>query len=501
LSIRLSIPQKILAVFLVPFIFEVAFFWFLYRMNQSTASIAAAERRQSEIVEHLNGLAVLIGNSMGYAFYRDRWQRGEQSRTAADLQAEYDRLVRLTSDNPDLFPKILAIGPVVNQQIKNLKTIRSLPYGALTTSALDSIQFRDAIQSMAANTDSVTSALKEQQEVLNLNRQRHAATQELLRRIMFLGVLVNVAIALVMVTLFMFDFKRRFARLLGNAHNLTTEQPLAIVSGGDELTALNKVLVEAAGRLDHAKRRRQHIMQMIAHDLRSPLMASQISLDLLLRRLGETFSENASRQLNAIKRNTDRMLRLTEDLLVLEKLESGTLSFDPEVLNLKEVTGFCIDGIKEIAEQNGVHIDNECKTVSVNTDRKRFEQIMMNLLSNAIKFSPRKSVVTIKSLSRSDSVEVSVLDNGPGLEKRELENIFERYYQVKNTREFEGFGIGLAIVKALVEGQGGTVGVESVSGKGSRFWFTLPHAHPAMNKVTLVDIDAAAVAKESNQVS
>jgi two-component system CheB/CheR fusion protein len=124
-----------------------------------------------------------------------------------------------------------------------------------------------------------------------------------------------------------------------------------------------------------------------------------------------------------------------------------------------------------------MRIENECSNVIIHTDKKRFDQILLNFLSNAIKYAGNDTVVEVKSQTRSDSIQISVLDQGPGLSKKDQESVYDRYYQVTGT-ESKGFGIGLAIVKALVEGQGGKVGLESVPGKGSRFWFTLPWTAP-----------------------
>jgi signal transduction histidine kinase len=206
-------------------------------------------------------------------------------------------------------------------------------------------------------------------------------------------------------------------------------------------------------------------------------MSLQLAVDMLVNRLNETYSPKADRQLKSIKRNADKMIRLTDDLLFIEKLEGGTIHFEPEEVNLYEAVDECIDGIREAATSKNMRIENACSNLILRTDKKRFDQVLLNFLSNAVKYAGNDTVVEVKSQTRTDSVQISVLDQGPGLSKKDAESVFDRYYQVTGT-ESKGFGIGLAIVKALVEGQGGKVGVESVQGKGSRFWFTLPFKLP-----------------------
>jgi signal transduction histidine kinase len=295
--------------------------------------------------------------------------------------------------------------------------------------------------------------------------------------LIIIGVFVNFLMAIGFGAFFLADFTKRFKLVIDNADRLSEGSPLKDVSGSDELAFLNKVLTATSEELSLSKRRRKHMMEMIAHDLRSPLMSLQLAVDMLVNRLNETYSPKADRQLKSIKRNADKMIRLTDDLLFIEKLEGGTINFEPEEINLYETVDECIDGIRESATSKNMRIENACGNLILRTDKKRFDQILLNFLSNAVKYAGNDTVVEVKSQTRADSVQISVLDQGPGLSKKDQDSVFDRYYQVTGT-ESKGFGIGLAIVKALVEGQGGKVGLESVQGKGSRFWFTLPYTLP-----------------------
>ncbi len=465
---RLNFQQKILAVFLIPFIIEVAFFWILYELNSSTEKFVAAERKQRQIVQHLNTLTMLLGNSLSTVFYRDQWEDEEFAPdNLHEMNSEVGQLQQLTKDDPETAEQIRTIEPIIEEQIKMLVHLHALPRDSLNKNTFESLGFRKTMQAVSFGTQKLTKILKAENDLLEGKQKQQEAAQSNVKVLIISGVLLNFLMAIGFGTFFLADFTRRFKLLIGNADRLSQGSPLLEVSGTDELSFLNKVLNATSEELSLSQKRRKHMMEMIAHDLRSPLMSLQLAVDMLVNRLNETYSPKAERQLKSIKRNADKMIRLTDDLLFIEKLEGGTIAFHPEEIDLRESAEECIEGIKEAAANKNMRIENECASVLIITDKKRFDQILLNLISNAVKYAGNDTVVEVKSQTRADCIQISVLDQGPGLSKRDQESVFDRYYQVTGT-ESKGFGIGLAIVKALVEGQGGKIGVESVVGKGSR---------------------------------
>ncbi len=475
---RLNFQQKILVVFLVPFAIEVVFFCVLYQMNNSTEEFARAERKQIEIVQHMNTLTTLLGNSLSTVFYRDQWEDDDFAPdNLHELNNEVAQLQQMTLDDSETGPQIRQIEPIIEEQIKMLVHLHALPKESLNKNTFESIGFRKSMQAVSVGTQKLMKILHAQNEVLVAKQKQQQGAESNLKIFIIVGVFVNFLMAIGFGAFFLTDFTKRFKLVIDNADRLSEGSPLKEISGSDELAFLNKVLTGTSEQLSLSQRRRKHLMEMIAHDLRSPLMSLQLAVDMLVNRLNETYSPKADRQLKSIKRNADKMIRLTDDLLFIEKLEGGTIHFEPEEVNLYEAVDECIDGIREAATSKNMRIENACSNLILRTDKKRFDQVLLNFLSNAVKYAGNDTVVEVKSQTRTDSVQISVLDQGPGLSKKDAESVFDRYYQVTGT-ESKGFGIGLAIVKALVEGQGGKVGVESVQGKGSRFWFTLPFKLP-----------------------
>ncbi|MGI6678391.1 MAG: two-component system histidine kinase PnpS [Dehalobacterium sp.] len=214
-----------------------------------------------------------------------------------------------------------------------------------------------------------------------------------------------------------------------------------------------------------------------SHELRTPLTVIKgYSETLLSGALNDR--ENAEKFVTIIDHEADRLQRLVEDLLNLSHLEaqrqdSAEMSADPLTIIPavgEEMKPRFLE--KEIILE--IDLPRELPRVKANPDR--FKQILVNLLDNAIKYSPQGSRVQIKAQEEETSLKILVKDTGMGIPAKELPRIFERFYRVDKarSRQMGGFGLGLSIVRHMVENMGGTIGVESEENKGSIFWFKLP---------------------------
>jgi signal transduction histidine kinase len=160
-------------------------------------------------------------------------------------------------------------------------------------------------------------------------------------------------------------------------------------------------------------------------------------------------------------------------LLLLEKGETK-LKLNPEVVNLKDLCQSASDTVHPQARSKSIKIDNAVESCELIADRMRVEQVLINLLSNAVKFSERGGSVSIVSERSDEFVTISVNDAGKGIDADECPHLFEKFFQSRNAASGEGFGLGLAIAKMIVEEHDGKIGVRSEVGKGSTFWFSLP---------------------------
>jgi PAS domain S-box-containing protein len=225
-------------------------------------------------------------------------------------------------------------------------------------------------------------------------------------------------------------------------------------------------------------RLKKEFVSTVSHELRTPLTSMHGSLSLLAAGVLGELPEEALEAVSIAERNTVRLIGLINDILDLEKLESGKMEMNYRNVSLDEIFGRSIELIRGYADQNKISIRTEPVAVSVYGDGDRLVQVLINLLSNAVKFSPDGGVVEISAEESSKWVEVRIKDHGQGIHSDFKEAIFERFRQVESsdTRQKGGTGLGLAICKAIIEQHSGMIDVESEVGKGSTFWFRVPRA-------------------------
>lgn len=305
-----------------------------------------------------------------------------------------------------------------------------------------------------------------------------------------------------------------------NGETVVGEQLIAHRPDGEEIFIKVSVapLTDAGGNITGAvgvfhdvtqetliDRLKNEFVSIVSHELRTPLTAIMGYSDLMLRGVHGPLSERQGKALNAVRANANRLLHLINDLLDVSKLESGKVEINAEPVALAPIISRTIAQTRVLAAEAGVALHNYVPQRSlpmVLGDDAKLQQVIENLLTNAIKFTPAGGSVTfeatVASLPAGDaaiierdvdadvalgvqpqSVVVSVRDTGAGLEEEQLERIWDRFYQVDATsrRRTGGAGLGLAIVRSIVELHGGLVWVESRGpGRGSDFHFSLPIA-------------------------
>jgi signal transduction histidine kinase len=250
------------------------------------------------------------------------------------------------------------------------------------------------------------------------------------------------------------------------------------VAGSDEIAYLDEVFHDMANALAEANRKKQELVAMVSHDLRTPLTSVQAALTLLGAGAMGELSDKAQKQVYIAEQSTTRLINLINDLLDLEKMESGKFQLNIVEASASVIIDRSVEAVEALAADHNITIETPDADLYVLADRERMVQVVVNLLSNAIKFSPDGSKIVVELLDQSDWVVLRVIDQGRGVPEKFKDAIFERFQQVERAdgEAGKGTGLGLPICKAFVEAQGGTISVESTEGKGSTFSVRLPAA-------------------------
>ncbi|MBX9689646.1 MAG: HAMP domain-containing histidine kinase, partial [Candidatus Obscuribacterales bacterium] len=225
------------------------------------------------------------------------------------------------------------------------------------------------------------------------------------------------------------------------------------------------------------------LVSMVSHDLRTPLTSVQASLTLLSEGVMGALPARAQKELANAESNTSRLINLINDLLDIEKMEAGQLHIECRRTEVYPLFEAACEAVKAFADKQKVNIKLIDNDFDIYADGDRIIQVLINLLSNAIKFSPEQSTVTMEALCLESVVELRVIDQGRGIPETFMKNMFQRFQQVDqidDAKKKKGTGLGLAICKSLVELHSGEIGVLSVEGQGSTFWFRIPIEKPCL---------------------
>ena len=216
----------------------------------------------------------------------------------------------------------------------------------------------------------------------------------------------------------------------------------------------------------------------VSHELRSPLTSVKEAMNLLLDGLTGEVNPTQEKFLTIAKKNIDRVLRLIEELLGLSKLEAGRLDTKRNFQDICAVTKETYETMKIDADKKDIRLklDTSHKKIEMWFDRDQIQRVFTNLIGNAIKFTQNSGIVKIELEDLGKFVEVSIIDNGPGIAEKDLDKVFDKFYTVgrASSSGTKSTGLGLPITKEIVEAHRGRIWVSSRLGRGSKFSFTLP---------------------------
>lgn len=226
-------------------------------------------------------------------------------------------------------------------------------------------------------------------------------------------------------------------------------------------------------RLEKLKR---EFVAMVSHDLRTPLTSFQCFLEGFADGMYDTSLDAAKKRARNSEADIGRLISLVSSLLDMEKMESGKMKIEVSLFPVQNLLSRSIESVRGFAEQNKVNLTFDAADVFLNADEDQLVQVIVNLIGNAIKFSPKLSTVQVQALELENDIEFRITDQGRGIPAAFVDKVFDRFEQVESSdaKVKGGTGLGLAICKAIVQAHNGTIGVNSIEGSGSTFWFRIP---------------------------
>ncbi|TDE27703.1 PAS domain-containing protein [Flavobacterium ranwuense] len=223
--------------------------------------------------------------------------------------------------------------------------------------------------------------------------------------------------------------------------------------------------------LDFAK---TNFIATVSHELKTPIASIKMSLQLLEKPETGSINTDQKQLIDGINEDSQRLLKITGELLELSQLETGNIQLNIEKSNPYEIVNYAIEAIKVQAEQKQIElqIEMEHNLPEVKADSEKTAWVLINFLTNAIRYSSENSSITVQLKKENNQIAFQVIDTGKGIDSRYKTKIFDKYFQIPGSHK-SGTGLGLAISKEFIEAQGGTIGIESELGLGSTFYFKL----------------------------
>lgn len=217
-------------------------------------------------------------------------------------------------------------------------------------------------------------------------------------------------------------------------------------------------------------------VETVAHDLRTPLTRIRGTAELALQEGGLPADSNAREALATTVEETDEVLRMLNTLMDITEAESGVLRLQREEVSLRSLLTDVVDLYEFVAEERGVSLELDASvSLAIEGDPVRLRQVVANLVDNAIKYTPAGGRVWLEARPAEDALEIRVCDTGVGISPEEQERVWDRLYRGTPSRENRGMGLGLSLVRAVVEAHEGRVTLESTPGEGSTFTIRLPN--------------------------
>ena len=482
---RPGIFKKGLLLFLLPLAFSTLMIFSLSQLTQKEAHFLDIELKESEIAVTINRLMIsmvahmaVVGN---YQWYGDSENKELQEPVTKLLPQTAQKLLEQVGNDQQTIADVNELLELDRKQ--NERLAKEIPvgvsYGVLPTPAfaapgraivIYSIKKMEKIQQLTDRQVEKIAEIRRSEETIK--REKETCLQA--------GITGSLLLALFLLLAFDNDITRRLKVLATNAELLPQRKPLKeSVKGCDEIWYLDFVLHDVAEILESTWQQRKVMMEVVAGDLRNPLLEAKELLQKVSLAEAACFDDLRKRHFSFATANVDRVLSLVDALLTIENLEQGKIELVKSHFSARSAAQEAIASLTALAQARKVALANDCADVQVNADRDRVIQVLVNYLGNAISHSPEDSTVRIDTSQTPRGVRFDVIDSGPGLSREMRSKVFERFFQTPDSKtKGKGYGLGLAICRMIAETHDGTVGCDEAATGGCSFYAVFPDPFP-----------------------
>ncbi len=289
--------------------------------------------------------------------------------------------------------------------------------------------------------------------------------------------LLSFPIAIILAMYFNRNMIREINNVVANSQHLLKNEPLSQpLPGSDEIAVLDDYFYSVAQKLMSLREFKQKLVAVVRGEFKEPLEHISVALETVSREDAASLSQKARDRIAMAQKELRRLMKLLDELLGIGSLQVGQIDLNIAEAHLKEIMERSVTIVKPLADQRKITVKMNPLDLTFAADADRLIQVLVNLMSNAIKFSPQDGIVTLDAALIDQTLSIKVIDQGRGIPEKLQTVIFEPFEQVEkaDASEKKGTGLGLFIVKSIVESHGGQIGVESEEGKGACFWIRLP---------------------------
>lgn len=485
MQLKLDITSKGLILISIPIVSELLLVFVLVVLVNRADAIALAEHREKAFVMavHEVGMQVYEELNILIAYYTSRQPKllerfAEIDQNILTNLQNIDTSLSLASDQKSAVLKKNFRNSAENL-VKEIRLCReSLLIATDNPAATNWLGIADNTRASAAK------FLKASDALMLLQTRSDGSTKEsqvksardLVRYALMVSVCINILMALYLTLFFSRTISTRVNWICDNIKCIPAGSEMKKqLDGYDELAVIDQFVHSVDLQLKEKDEQRNAILSMVGHDLRSPLSAAQMTLQVMERGGYGEMPDTAKTRLKSTVAVLDTLTRMIRDLLDTETLRAGKFDLHMKQVDLQDICEQARTALLPLAESRRLSIDTHCTSIEGSFDGDRILQVLNNLIGNAVKFSPPQSVITMSLTRENNNALIKIADQGPGISPDEIGKVFERYYQTGTGKRIVGsMGLGLHICKEIVTKHGGRISVESEQDKGTCFRVELP---------------------------